>query len=72
MVSIVFNLKYLSQNQIKHVGGVLESSWRADSKTVIGSPIWPRIHGENMENVLLQTEPCRLYDTKLGSYTYET
>lgn len=34
-------------HQIKHAGGVLESSFQSDSITFIGSPIWLRIHGEN-------------------------
>ena len=33
--------------QIKHIGGVLESSWRAVFKTALGYPIWPRFKGEN-------------------------
>ena len=48
MVLIVLNL-------IKHTGGVLESSWWAESKNVIRSSIWPSFHGENTENILLQT-----------------
>ena len=36
-------------HQIKDIGGVLESSGRADSKTVIGIPIWPRFDRENKE-----------------------
>ena len=36
-------------HQINDIGGVLESSGRADSKTVIGIPIWPRFDRENKE-----------------------
>ena len=36
-------------HQIKDIGGVLESSGRADFKTVIGIPIWPRFDRENKE-----------------------
>ena len=36
-------------HQIKDIGGVLESSGCADSKTVIGIPIWPRFDRENKE-----------------------
>ena len=36
-------------HQIKDIGDVLESSGRADSKTVIGIPIWPRFDRENKE-----------------------
>ena len=58
---------------MKHVEDILESSGQAYFKTVIGCPIWPRIHGENMGNVLLQTEQCRLYivsSEKLIVYYY--
>ena len=42
-------------HQLNHVEGVSKSSWWADSETVIGSSIWPRFHGENIRNILLQT-----------------
>ena len=34
-------------HQIQRLGGVLESSGRADSKTVIEIPSWPRFDREN-------------------------
>ena len=42
--------------QIKHIGGVLEFFWWADSKTDIGSLIWLSFHGENTESILLQMQ----------------
>ena len=60
MLSIVFNLKYLSQNFIKFKDqGQFGNNPHDDSKTVIGSPIWPKNHGENIGNILLQTN-CHL------------
>ena len=40
-------------HQIQHSGGVSESSGQADSKTVIGIPIWPRFDRENKETFCL-------------------
>ena len=37
-------------HQIKHVGGVLESSQWADFKTAIGCQIWSRFHIEKGQN----------------------
>ena len=51
----------ISKVSVKSWRGVSESSWWAYFKTVIGCPIWPRIHGENIGNVVLQTEQRRLY-----------
>ena len=50
----------LDQNE--PVGSVSESLWWADSKSVIGSPIKPSIHGENMEIVccILNAAKCIL------------
>ena len=38
-------------HQIQQSGGVLESSGRADSKTVIGFHISPRFVGEKDQNI---------------------
>ena len=43
-------------NQFRHVGGVSESSWWAESKTAIWSLIWPSFHEENKGNILLQSD----------------
>ena len=49
----LFTLFLLNQmpklHQIKNAGGVLVTSWWADSKIVIVSPIWSRIHGETQK-----------------------
>ena len=46
MSNIIFQTEF---DQNEPLGSVLESLWWADSKSVIGSPIKPSIHGENME-----------------------
>ena len=42
-------------HQIWHVGNYSESSWWAQSKTVIGSPIWPSFHRE-----IWETSGCKI------------
>ena len=37
--------------QIQLLGGVLESSGRAESKTVIGIQFWAKFHGEKHKTV---------------------
>ena len=48
-------------HQIKHVGGVLESSRWADLKTAIGCQIWWRFHIEKGQKPLLQSKGGVLY-----------
>jgi len=48
-------------HQIEHVGGVSESSWIADSKTVTGFQIWWGFHWENVEKLLSQSKGGVLY-----------
>ena len=43
-------------HQIKHVGGVLESSWWADFKTAIVCQNWSRFHIEKGQKLLLQSK----------------
>ena len=48
-------------HQIKHVGGVSESSQWADFKTAIGCQIWSRFHIEKGQKPLLQSKGGALY-----------
>ena len=52
--SITHSISY----QIRLPGGVLESSWWADSETVILNQISPRFVGENKENWCLKLTDC--------------
>ena len=53
-------------HQIQLSGGVLESSGRADFKTVIDFQNWPRFVGEKDQNVSRQVKVDRLYTLTLA------